>query len=199
MPGSLNKNKFYLSYLILYSLFLDGCSWQSAATGTAATIGIMATQERGFGDTVTDNTMWLALNKKLLSYSNFIFLHVDSIVYEGRVLLTGYVKNPHHRLLAVKLAWQTQGVQEVINEIIITKKSDLLDYAHDAWIIGQLKSKILIDQKIRAINYAIEAAGGIVYFLGIAQDHDELQQIINHARDIPYVKKVVSYVRIKEL
>jgi hypothetical protein len=31
----------------------------------------------------------------------------------------------------------------------------------------------------------------------VAQNKAELQRVIDHARDIPYVREVVSYVRIK--
>jgi hypothetical protein len=34
--------------------------------------------------------------------------------------------------------------------------------------------------------------------MGVAQNKAELQRVIDHARDIPYVRQVVSYVRIKE-
>jgi osmotically-inducible protein OsmY len=38
---------------------------------------------------------------------------------------------------------------------------------------------------------------GVVYLMGIAQDRAELDRVVDHARNIGLVTKVVSYVRIK--
>jgi hypothetical protein len=42
---------------------------------------------------------------------------VDTTVYEGRVLLTGVVDSANKAKLAQDLAWQVEGVLEVIDEI----------------------------------------------------------------------------------
>ena len=58
-------------------------------------------------------------------------------------------------------------------------------------------SLILFDKDIQSINYNIETINGSVYVIGIAQSQKELDQIINHARTITDVKKVVSHVVLK--
>ncbi len=85
---------------------------------------------------------------------------------------------------------------EVINEIEVKDKSSLTDSAQDIWIATQLKAKILIDSEVSSINYSIETVNGIVYLIGIAQNQAELDRVTNHARNIRYVEKVVSYVRL---
>ena len=97
---------------------------------------------------------------------------------------------------AVRLAWQAEGVKEVINEIQIAD-SDLGDFASDTWISTNLKSKLLFDSKIASINYSVETVRGVVYLIGVAQSQEELDRVTNHARSLEYVKKVVSYVKIK--
>ena len=39
---------------------------------------------------------------------------------------------------------------------------------------------------------------GVVYLMGVAQSPDELERVIEHARNIAYVERVVSYVRLNE-
>jgi hypothetical protein len=48
------------------------------------------------------------------------------------------------------------------------------------------------------VNYNVDCVGGTIYLMGVAQNKAELQRVIDHARDIPYVRQVVSYVRIKD-
>jgi osmotically-inducible protein OsmY len=101
------------------------------------------------------------------------------------------------RAAAVKLAWKTEGVKDVINEIQIGQSS-LRDIARDSWITAQLKTKITFDKKILAINFSIETVNGIVYLIGIAQDQGELDRILTHGRGIDYVRRIISHVRVKK-
>ena len=96
----------------------------------------------------------------------------------------------------MKIAWSASDVKDVINEVLVSE-NPLSDIANDSWITTQLKSKMTFDKDILAINYSIETVGAVIYLIGIAQDKDELQRVINHARSIKYVKRVVSHVRVK--
>ena len=60
-----------------------------------------------------------------------------------------------------------------------------------------MKSKLTLDNKVLAINYAIETVNGIVYLIGIAQNQGELDRVIAHSRTISYVRQVISHVRVK--
>ena len=73
----------------------------------------------------------------------------------------------------------------------------LAGYGRDTWIAAQLKSKLLFDKQVSSINYSIDTVRGKVFLIGLAQSRQELDRVINHARSIDYVKKVVSYVKIK--
>ena len=119
-------------------------------------------------------------------------------VYESRVLLTGIAKTEEERALAVNLAWKTDGVKDVINEIIVGSTPSLLEIARDAAITTELKSRITFDKKILAVNYTIETIQGTVFLLGIAQDKTELNRVIDLIKSISYVKRIVSHVRLKE-
>jgi len=119
-------------------------------------------------------------------------------VIEGRVLLKGAVKKQEFRIRAIELAWQASGVREVINEIQVTDQGGIVNYARDTWISTQLKAEILFDKSIYAINYNVETINGTVYVVGIAQDPAELDKVIEHARRIKNVKKVVSHVIMKD-
>ena len=53
-------------------------------------------------------------------------------------------------------------------------------------------------REVLSINYSIETVNGTVYLLGIAQDDAELVRVIEHARGIENVKRVVSHVVVKD-
>lgn len=121
---------------------------------------------------------------------------LDVTVTGGRALLTGNAKDPDQRVEAVRLAWQVEGVQEVINEVQVGDSSGLSDTATDLWIATQLRSKLLFDSEISSKNYTIEVVNQTVYLLGRARSPQELERVQGYAREIGRVRRVVNHVRM---
>jgi osmotically-inducible protein OsmY len=177
-------------------LILGGCA--GAVFGGAATAGVGVAQERSVGNAIDDTAIATTLSARLFDESFRLFRDVDLEVVEGRVLLTGKVEEPESRLKAEEIAWNVDGVREVANAIQVTTEGGIGSYASDVRISNQLRAKIIGDPDILGINYSIETVGQIVYLIGIAQSEDELNRVIEHARSVRGVKKVESYVRLKD-
>lgn len=190
----------YLSLCVVLSLvpLLSSCVLAAAGAGAGAT-GYSVAQERSAGDTIDDITIRTKINSLYIQKDvNDLYAGVSIEVNEGRVLLTGNVENPDSKVEAVRLAWQPQGVKEVINEIEVRNKTSLRNDAKDAWITTQVKSKLLLEKNVRSINYNVETVNAVVYLIGIAQDENELDVATVVASKVKGVKKVVSHVRLKE-
>ncbi len=184
--------------LALVLLGLPGCTRVGLAVSAAATAGSAASSERGLVTTIDDDRIWIAINAGWLDRDATMFEAVKLQVHEGRALLSGQVDDPQMRVEAVRIAWQVDGVKEVIDEIEVSGEGDFGDFVQDRWIVAELRSKIVFDKAVRSINYSIEAVGGTVYLMGIAQTQAEIQRVIDHARDLPYVRAVVSHVQLKD-
>ena len=48
------------------------------------------------------------------------------------------------------------------------------------------------------LNYSVEVVNGIVYIVGIAQNQEELNFVIDICQGTYGVKNVINYVRLKE-
>ena len=177
---------------------LSGCTPAGVAVGAAASAGVVAAQERPVSAAIDDVATEVEINALYLEHSTTLFIDVSVDSVEGRVLLTGKVEKPDTRIDAARLAWQAGGVLEVMNEIEVTDQSGLLDYSRDVWISTQLRSELLLDKHVRSINYSVETVNGVVYLMGVAQHQSELERVVGHARDIAYVRRIVSYVRLKD-
>ena len=186
-----------LALLTVMALSLPACT-SGPVVGSFATAGVAVAQERSAGNAVDDSVITFTINERLLHYHVDLFQAVGVEVYEGRVLLTGSVPEPDDRIEAVRIAWMANGVTEVLNEIQVTDRGGLADYARDTWVTTQLRSKLLLDKDVRAINFNVETVNGVVYHIGIAQDQAELERVTNHARTITNVVKVVSHARLKD-
>ncbi len=186
-----------LFLVALLPLVLTGCFGLVLAGATKA--GITVAQERSVGSVVDDNTIWAEIKGLYLQKdTNNLFAKINVESHEGRVLLTGSVPTPETRIEAVRLAWQPDGVKEVINEIEISDKSGFSDYTRDLWINTQVKTSFLFRKNIRSINYSVDTINSTVYLIGIARSKAELDEAIEVAGSIMGVKKVVSHVRIRE-
>lgn len=119
---------------------------------------------------------------------------LDVTVRDGRALLTGRAATADERVEAVRLAWQVNGVKEVINEIGIGDESSLSDKATDAWITAQLRTKLLTDSDITSGNYTIETINQTIHLMGRARSQVELDRVRDYARNIARVRQVVSHV-----
>lgn len=186
------QNKPFLALLLASSL-LTGCI-PLVAVG-AGTAGVAVAQEGGISAAVTDTTIKATINDLFYRYNEEMFARVKITVEQGRVLLTGVVQNPEHRVEAVRLAWQAKGVKQVINEIQVGEKRSIGDAASDTRITGQLKTQMLFYKDIQSVNYSIDTVNGVVYLMGVARDQKELNRVIRLAQKVDGVKQVVSYVK----
>ncbi len=180
------------------ALVLSSCTLAGTALGVGATAGVAMTQEGGIGRAVDDGRIQLEINNLWLHYSVEAFSKLDMTVNNGRVLITGVVQNPEHRVEAVRLAWQPEGVQQVINEVRVAESDGIMGYAKDTWITTRLRSGMTFDRDIESVNYSIDTVQGTVYLMGYANSQKELNRVVEMARTISGVQNVVSYVQVYE-
>jgi osmotically-inducible protein OsmY len=176
---------------------LTACSPIGTAIGAAAFTADLATQERGLYQGLDDHRMWIAINGRFVAADLEMAQNVHLQVQEGRVLLSGVVPTQEQRLAAVKAAWEEPGVREVINHIEVEPARDMGQIAQDEFLARRVWLKLFVDRGIRANNYSVECIGNVVYLIGVGQDQAEIQRVIDHARDVAYVRDVRSYVRMK--
>jgi hypothetical protein len=67
----------------------------------------------------------------------------------------------------------------------------------DTWISSQIRSNLVFASQIRSVNYTIDTVNGSVYLIGSARTQAELDRVTETARNVPNVKRVVSYVEIR--
>ncbi len=193
------RHRLALSVLLAASLAAGACAPAVVAGGSAgATAGTVALQERSASEAISDAQIRLEINHYWFQASEILYRKVNLQVQEGRVLLTGAVPDPQTRVDAVRLAWQATGVREVINEIEVDDQTTLTDMTRDTVISRKLKNRLLADREISSLNYSVEVVNQHIFLIGIAQDQEELDRVLSHAKDISYVRRLTNYVRLKD-
>jgi osmotically-inducible protein OsmY len=161
-------------------------------TGAVLTRSVM--QERTTRDALRDTDIKLSLNNQLLSHSAGLFADVSVDVTEGRVVLTGSVPAREDKVTATQLAWATEGVGSVTDELTVQEDSGAVAYLEDAWISNRLRIALLRDRQISSVNYNVETVDKVVHLTGLARTRGELGKVIAHASAMPGVTRVVSHV-----
>ncbi len=182
--------------LLCTLILLSACSPLGLAAGAGATLGIAAAREGGVQSTASDLKIKALVSDKWFRYDLETFTKLNLTVNQGRVLITGIVQNPDDRVEAVRLAWQVEGVNQVINEIRVADGEGLPGFVRDQWITTRLRTVLTFDRDVQSINYSIDTVGGTVYLMGVAQSQAELNKVIETARTVPHVRQVISYVKM---
>jgi len=196
--------KFHFSKYLFLTLLLSSQTSciPLAVVGGAGAIGYTAAEERSVGTAIDDVGIETQLKTKLLAQSNrAIFSKVTADSNEGKILLTGSVPDTQAKIKVYNMAAEISGVKQVMNELRIDSdaKFSARQYAADVWISTQIESRLLFTKDVKSINYSVETDEGIVYLMGVAQNRDELSIVTQTAAEVPGVKKVISYVRVKGL
>ena len=184
--------------LLMLALLMQSCTPIGFAVGAGATAGSVALEERSFSDSLKDRETAVLINKNFVDASASLFSNVSVDVVEGRVLLTGAVSSAEMRIQAVRLAWQVDNVDEVINEIQVTEDGSIFDRGRDSIVGTKLTTKLTLDRRVQAVNYEISVVNGSVYLFGIAQNRAEVNRVIAHARELAYVRRIIDHMQMKD-
>jgi osmotically-inducible protein OsmY len=165
--------------------------------GAAGGAGYAANQERGVSGSFDDLTIKNNIQNAWLQTNPLMQRDFDVTVYEGRVLLTGMSPNPELKAQAKQTAAQVPGVRVVYDEIEVAPSEGAGQSIQDTWISAQIRSNLVFNGEVRSVNYTIETVNGSVYLIGSARSQAELDGATEAARNVPHVKRVVSYVEIR--
>ena len=189
------KNKFII--LILISLILNNCVGVSS-TGIFGTGVSVAIDPRSLGTQIDDSIMQKNLSARILLTDKNYFLSVKSKVLDGRIFLTGKVDDPEEKLKLTKVAWETEGVRSVRNDIKIKEEFNFKQSAKDILITSQLRTALIFNKEIKATNYQIDTYKKKIYIYGIASSKNEKDLVIQESKEILDVEDVVASILLVE-
>jgi len=181
--------------LLILVLILSSCVGVSSK-GIFGTGVSIAFDPRSVGTQIDDSIMEKSLSAKILILDKSYFLSVKSKVLDGRIFLTGKVDDPEDKLKLTKLAWETQGVRSVRNDIKVKEKFNFKQSAKDILITSQLRTALIVNKKIKATNYQIDTYKQRVYLYGIAMESKERDLVLGEAREISGVEKVIASIML---
>ena len=182
---------------LLLIIFLSSCVGASSP-GVFGTGVSVALDPRSLGTQIDDGIMDKSLDARLLSVNKNYLISVKTKILDGRIFITGKVDNPEEKLKITKLAWETKGVRSVKNDLKIKENFSFQQSAKDFLITSQLRTAMIFNKKIKAVNYNIDTYKKIIYVYGIAEKKDEINEIINESKQILDVKDIITSILLVE-
>ena len=189
--------KIKIIIFFLLGVFLNSCVGVSS-TGVFGTGVSIAIDPRSVGTQIDDSIMQKNLATRILIIDKDYFLSVKTKVLDGRIFLTGKVDDPEEKLKLTKLAWETEGVRSVRNDIKIKEEFNFQQSAKDLLITSQLRTAIILNKDIKATNYQIDTYKKKIYIYGIAITSKEKELVLKEANEILDVADVVASIMLVE-
>ena len=184
------KKTFAFIFLLI---FLTNC----VGTSTVGVFGSgvsVALDPRTLGTQIDDSIMQKNLSARLALKNKKYLLDVSVKVIDGRIFLTGKVEEPEEKLQITKMAWETNGVRSVKNDVAFKSDFTFKSKAKDILITSQIRTAIIFNNKITSANYAIDTLNKKVFIYGIATDENERSEVISEAKKVLDAEDVVSSI-----
>lgn len=191
--------KIKLINLFLILFILSGCVG-AASKGIFGTGVSVALDPRSLGTQIDDSIMDKNLETRLLLLNKSYFLSVKIKVLDGRIFITGKINGVEEKLKITKLAWETEGVRSVKNDLKVKEEFNFKQSAKDLLITAQLRTALVFNKQIKSANYNIDTYKKKIYIYGIANSEDERKEVINEAKQILDIEDVIaSILLVKDL
>ena len=184
--------KFFILFIII-----SGCVGTSS-TGIFGTGVSVALDPRSLGTQIDDSIMQKNLTARLLMKDKNYLLSIKTKVLDGRIFISGKVSSVDEKLLITKIAWETDGVRSVRNDIKIKEEFNFKRSAEDILITSQLRSALIFNKEIKAVNYNLDTYKKKIYIYGIAHSKEEREKVINEAKNITDVDDVIASILLVE-
>ena len=189
------KIKFVLIMLIAISLTSCAGVSSKGIFGTGVSI---AFDPRSVGTQIDDSIMQKNLTTRMILLDKKYIVSVKTKVLDGRIFLTGKIDDLEDKLRLTKLAWETDGVRSVRNDIKVKEEFNFQQSAKDILITSQLRTALIFNKEIKATNYQIDTYKKKIFIYGIALTSDEKDEVIKEAQEILDVEDVIASILLVE-
>ena len=179
--------------IIFFLIFLNSCVGSSTSGVFGSGVSI-ALDPRTLGTQIDDSIMQKNLQARLALAEKKYLVKLSVKVLDGRIFLGGKVDEPEEKLKITKMAWETKGSRSVKNNIVIKQKFSFKNTVKDILISSQLRTALILNKNVKAANFNIDTINQITYIFGIAHTEDEKREIVQEAKLIVDLKKLVTSI-----
>ncbi|ATZ72831.1 osmotically-inducible protein OsmY [Idiomarina sp. X4] len=173
---------------------LQGCA--AVAVGAAAVGVSSASDPRTIGTQIDDQTIEMKANAKLGNEERLNKARVVAVSYNNNVLLIGQAPTEALKRLAEDTIRDTNGINQIFNQIRIGSKASAGVLAGDSWITSKIKLKFASNEAVPATSIKVVTENAEVFLLGNVTQQ-QANAAIEIARNVDGVERVIKALTIK--
>ncbi|MFO8082847.1 MAG: BON domain-containing protein [Desulfobacterales bacterium] len=165
-------------------------------------------EEQDFFGVVNDASTTARVKYRLLWNRHTDGLDIEVNTKNGVVTLAGLTATEIEKELAVKIAENTKGVSDVVDQLKVSEKEaaeeqkSVLEktgrFMSDAWITSKVHTTLLFSKEAEGSDVEVDTQDGVVTLEGSAKSEKQKQQIIELAEDVTHVKSVQSKLTVEK-
>lgn len=180
------KRLLCLAMVVALCYALSGCAVYNAAV-----------DERNIKEQYSDTVITASILKGFLESKKINPLDITIKSYNGKVYLVGEVDSFAQRSFAIATAENTKGVSSVVPYLLLKNETDFCGTTDNITMDAQLNKDLIADKDVWSTNITVDVVQCNIVLTGIVGSAKERQKIVAHARSVPKVRSVTSYIQVQ--
>ncbi|SCZ50497.1 BON domain-containing protein [Thiohalomonas denitrificans] len=182
-----------MALVALLASLLYGCATPVLLAGAAGGGTMAAHDRRTAGSQIDDQVIEMkafARMQKDAALAKSENAHINTVSYNGVLLLTGEARTAELRRRAEEYVVNIPKVRKVHNEIRVAEPAKIGSRSRDSWITTKVKTKLLANKAIDGTRIKVVTESGTVYLMGLIT-RGEANLATSIASETSGVKRIV--------
>ena len=184
--------------LVLNIPWLSGCSPIVQTVSTLHTVISVNSDRRSAGTIVDDKSFYLKLSGWVLNDETLKDSHLNFMVYDKSVLITGEVPTTAvQNYISKQAKLQIPAIKRIFNETAVMPNSTLTSRAKDTAITLQIEALLHKQEVVHPIHVKVLTENQTVYLMGALtkREADAATQVATQAVNVKKVVKLFDYLK----
>lgn len=195
--GVIVKKAILLSALLILSTLLSACSTIVQGVAAVTSVVTMTNDRRSAGTILDDKTLYIRLNNIVAKDITLDDAHVNFMVYDGVVLMTGEAPSLGAKnRLETQISAKSLNMKQLVNEVAIMPTSSYLSRAMDNIISLQVEVLFQNQEVFHPAHVKIMTERKTVYLMGAVTKREAEHATYQAARakNVGKVVRLFSYL-----
>ena len=189
-----------LCALLVTSSIFSSCSPIVQGAAAVTTVATMSNDRRSAGEIIDDKTLNFNLSNIVRKDAILEDMHINFMVYNKAVLMTGEAPSIEARdYLEKQIKQKAPKIRQFINEVSVMPNSSYLSRAKDGIITVQVDALFLDQEVFHPTHVRVITARKTVYLMGSVtkREAEHATNLATKAKNVDKVVKLFNYLLVR--
>ena len=194
------KKIILLCAFLVSSFILSSCSPIVQGAAAVTTVATMSNDRRSAGEILDDKTLDLKLSSIVRQDTILEDMHINFMVYNKAVLITGESPSIEARdYLEKQIKQKAPKINQLINEVSVIPNTGYLSRAKDGIITVQIEALFLDQEVFHPAHVRVTTERKTVYLMGSGtkREAEHATNLATKAKNVEKVVKLFNYLLVR--